>query len=56
MCYNNECYCKETADDGDETTMNTPVKSTMDDGITKEKNEAIIEEWNYKNQDSELLL
>ena len=55
MCYDNECYCKETADDEDETTRNTPVESTWDDGITEEKNEAIIQEWDYRNQDSELL-
>ena len=56
MCYNNECYCKETADDGEETTMKTPLKSTRHDGVTEEKNEAIIQQWNYRNQESELLL
>ena len=56
MCYKNECYCKETADDGEETTMETPLRTTRDDRVTEEKNEAIIQEWNYRNQDSELLL
>ena len=49
ICYDNECYCKETNDEV--TKQTTTVKEDIE--TIEETDGAIIEEWNYSNQESE---
>ena len=48
ICYNNECYCKEA----DQTTKKVDDTPARPEYTTEEGDHAIIEEWNYNNQES----